>query len=105
MTTCIILPIDKKRSLQLLVLLGMFRGRAVIPLSDITGVIPKSTFFALMYKLRVLARLVKDKQGFDLFAFERSLDGNGRLFKSMRLNAELEVAEVDGSSFVLMTRG
>ncbi len=104
MTTTIIIPIDKKRSLQLLALLRMFSGRAVIPLKDITAIIPKSTFFALVYKLRLLAMLVKERQGFDLFAFESSLDGNGRVFKSMRLNAAIEVAELDGGSFVVLTR-
>lgn len=105
MNTCtVILPIDKKRSMQLLVLLKMFSANAVVPLKGITGVIPKSTFFALLYKLKLLARVVREENGFDLFSFEKEVDGAGRVVKSMRLNSEMRVRELDGASFVVLAR-
>ena len=101
----IILPIDRKRGMQLLVLLQMFGKRALIPLKEITSTIPKSTFFALLYRLKLLGQLIRQRHGFDLFVFEKSLDLESRKqVKSMRLNAQIEIAELDGSSFVVFSR-
>lgn len=106
MNTCtIILPIDRKRGMQLLVLLQMFGKSAVIPLKEITGTIPKSTFFALLYRLRLLGQLIRQRHGFDLFVFEKGLDlASRKQVKSMRLNAQIEITELEGSSFVVFTK-
>ena len=116
MNTCtVILPIDKKRSMQLLTLLEMFSKSAVLPLREITGVIPKSTFYALLYKLKLLAQVVKEKHGFDLFLFESLLDFRSmkelkaefdslKEIKVMKLNADIEVKQLDGTSFVVLTK-
>lgn len=106
MDTCtIILPIDRKRGMQLLVLLQMFAKSAAISLKEITGTIPKSTFFALLYRLRLLGQLIRQRHGFDLFVFEKGLDLESRKqVKSMRLNATIEVTELDGSSFVVFSK-
>ena len=106
MNTCtIVLPIDRKRSAQLLVLLQMFGRNAVIPLKEITGIIPKSTFFALLYRLKLLGQLIRQRHGFDLFLFEKSLNLESRKqVKSMRLNANIEITELDGNSFVVFTK-
>ena len=106
MNTCnIILPIDRKRSMQLLVLLQMFGRSAVIPIKEITKSIPKSTFFALLYRLRLIGKLVSERYGFDLFLFEKSLDLETRKqIKFMKLNASIEITELEGSSFVLFSK-
>lgn len=106
MNTCtIILPIDRKRSMQLLALLQMFGRSAVIPIKEITKAIPKSTFFALLYKLKLIGKLVSDRHGFDLFLFEKILDlESRRQVKVMKLNAGIEIADLEGSSFVLFTK-
>ncbi len=106
MNTCtIILPIDKKRSAQLFVLLQMFSRSAVIPLSDIVKVIPHSTFYALMYKLKILARLVKDRHGFDMFVFEKTLDLSiKKETKSMKLNTAMSITDIEGNVFVEFTK-
>lgn len=106
MNTCtIILPIDKKRSMQLLALLQMFGRSAVIPLKEITKAIPKSTLFALLYKMRLLGQLVRQRHGFDLFVFEKGLDLESRKqVKVMKLNAQVEIAELDGLSFAVFTK-
>lgn len=106
MDSCtIILPIDKKRSMQLLALLQMFGRSAVIPLKEITKAIPKSTFFALLYRLKLLGQLISRRHGFDLFVFEKSLDLESRKeVKIMKLNAQLEIAELDGLSFAVFSK-
>ncbi len=106
MNTCtIILPIDQKRSAQLLILLQMFACNAVIPLKDITGTIPKSTFFALLYRLKLLGQIIRQRHGFELFLFEKSLDLESRKqAKVMKLNARIEIARLEGSSFVVFTK-
>ncbi len=106
MNTCtIILPIDKRRSMQLLVLLQMFGSNAVIPVKEITKVIPKSTFFALLYKLRLMGKIVKDRFGFDLFLFEKMLDLDSRKqAKAMKLNAAIDITELEGNSFVIFSK-
>lgn len=104
-TVTIILPIDRKRGMQLLVLLQMFGRSAVIPVKEITKAIPKSTFFALLYRLKLIGRLVSERHGFDLFAFEKILDlESRRQVKVMKLNAQIEIAGLEGSSFVLFTK-
>ena len=112
MNTCtIILPIDRKRSAQLLVLLEMFSRSAVIPLREIEKTIPRSTFYSLLYKLKLLAQIVREKHGFDLFVFEKILDFNSMKelkadFKSlseikvMKLNAEMRIVDLEGNIFV-----
>ena len=106
MNTCtIILPIDRRRSAQLLVLLQMFSRNAVIPLKDITSVIPKSTFFALLYKLKLISQLVKERHGFDMFTFEKTLDlASRKQTKAMKLNSGIEITELDGNSFVVFEK-
>ncbi len=106
MNTCsIILPIDKKRSMQLLVLLQMFGRSAVIPVKEITKSIPKSTFFALLYRLKLLGQLIRQRYGFDLFLFEKSLDLTTRKqIKVMTLNVQIEITELEGSSFVVFSK-
>ncbi|MBI2144298.1 hypothetical protein HYU17_04080 [Candidatus Woesearchaeota archaeon] len=116
MNTCtIILPIDRKKSWQLLTMLEMFSKAAVIPLREITSVIPKSTFFALMYRLKLLNRLVSELHGFELFSFEKLLDfGSMKELKAdfsllkdmkvMKLNASVNVRELDGSQFVVFRK-
>ena len=55
---------------------------------EIVKAIPKSTFYALLYRLKLLDRIVREKHGFDLFLFESLLD-----FGSMKkLKAELREA-------------
>ena len=116
MNTCtIILPIDKKRSMQLLVLLEMFGKNAVIPLKEIVRTIPKSTFYALLYRLKLLDKIVMQKHGFDLFTFDRIFDFSSmkelkadfdslKTFKVMKLNAQIEITELEGNSFVVFTK-
>ncbi|MBI2581099.1 hypothetical protein HYV85_04835 [Candidatus Woesearchaeota archaeon] len=106
MNTCtIILPIDRKRSMQLLVLLQMFGRSAVIPIKEITKAIPKSTFFALLYRLRLIGKLVSDRYGFDLFLFEKLLDLDSRKqVKAMKLNADIDITELEGNSFVVFSK-
>jgi len=116
MNTCtIILPIDMKRGMQLLALLEMFSKNAVVPLREITKVIPKSTFHALLYKLKLLNGLVKERYGFALFVFEKLLDFSSmkdlkadfdkvKDVKVMKLNAKIEIAEIEGNSFVVLTK-
>ncbi|HIG98381.1 TPA: hypothetical protein HA231_03080 [Candidatus Woesearchaeota archaeon] len=104
-THTIIVPIDRKRSVQLLALLEMFSRNAVIPMKDIAAVIPKSTFFALLYKLKVIGRIVSERCSFDLFTFERTFDlEQKREVKLMKSNAKLEMAEVDGLVFAVFTK-
>lgn len=104
-TVAIILPIDRKRGMQLLVLLQMFGRSAVIPIKEITKAIPKSTFFALLYRLKLIGKLVSERYGFDLFLFEKILDlDSRRQVKVMKLNAQLEIADLEGSSFVVFSK-
>ena len=112
MDTCtIIMPIDRKRSMQLLTLLEMFSKNAVIPIRDIEKTIPRSTFYSLLYKLKLLGQIVKEKHGFDLFVFEKIMDFNSmtelkadfrslKELKVMKLNAEMEIINSDGNIFV-----
>ena len=106
MNTCtIILPIDRKRSAQLFVLFQMFSKSAVISLREIVNVIPHSTFYALMYKLKILARLVKDRHGFDLFVFEKTLDFDTKKeVKMMKLNTAMSITDIEGNVFVEFTK-
>lgn len=106
MDTCtVILPIDRKRSAQLLKLLEMFGRSAVIPIKEISKSIPKSTFFALLYKLKLLGQLIRQRHGFDLFVFEKGLDLVSRKqVKVMKLNAQIEITELEGSSFVVLAK-
>lgn len=104
-TVAIILPIDRKRSAQLLKLLEMFSKSAVIQLSEIVSVIPHSTFYALMYKLKILAKLVKERHGFDMFAFEKTLDLNTKKeVKMMKLNTAMSILDIEGNVFVEFTK-
>lgn len=104
-TVTIILPIDRKRGAQLFALLQMFGKRAIIPIKEITAAIPKSTFFALLYRLKLLGQLVRERHGFDLFLFEKNLDlESRRQMKVMKLNAGMEITELEGSSFVVFTK-
>ena len=112
MNTCtIILPMDRKRSAQLLALMEMFSKTAVIPLREIEKTIPRSTFYSLLYKLKLLAQIVREKHGFDLFVFEKLLDFNSMKelkadfknlgeIKVMKLNAEMRIVDLEGNIFV-----
>ncbi len=106
MNTCtVILPIDRKRGMQLLVLLQMFGRSAVIPIKEIIRAIPKSTFFALLYRLKLLGQLIRQRHGFDLFVFEKTLDLESRKqVKVMKLNTQMEIADLEGSSFVVFSK-
>ena len=112
MNTCtIIMPIDRKRSAQLLTLLEMFGRNAVIPIRDIEKTIARSTFYSLLYKLKLLGQIVKEKHGFDLFVFEKIMDFDSMTelkaeFKSlkeikvMKLNADMRIISLEGNVFV-----
>ncbi len=112
MNTCtVILPIDKRRSAQLLALLELFSKNAVIPLREIEKTIPRSTFYALLYKLKLLAQIVKERHGFDLFVFEKIMDFSSmkelkadfdalKEIKVMKLNANMKIINLEGNVFV-----
>ncbi len=100
-TVNVILPIDKKRSAQMLALLQMFEKRANLPMAEIIKIIPKSTFFALLYRLRLIARLIRQRHGFDMFLFEVAYDFDAKKeVKVMKLNAEMSITNLDGCAFV-----
>ena len=104
-TVSIIVPIDKRRSAQLFTLLQMFSRSTVIPLKDITAVIPRSTFFALLYKLKLIGKILSEKHSFELFTFEKQFDfDTGKELKMMKLNAKVEISEMEGLSFVVFTK-
>ena len=100
-TITIIVPIDRSRGVKLLTLLDMFSKNAVVKLKDIWAIIPRSTFYALLYRLKLLAQVVKQRHSFDLFLFEMKFDfDNRKEYKIMRLNSSIQIVNVEGSVFV-----
>ena len=100
----IILPLDRRKTKRLVMLLEMFKENARMPYKEIEKVMPRATFRQILYTLSLIGRYVQNKYGFKLFEFKWVKRENGRQVKVMESITKMEFVDIEGTMFVTFTK-